>query len=103
MKKLLSLALALVMCVSLFAGCGKYDIKGADLESYVTLCDIESFSYDELAAHYNAYRVSLGENTKTFYANTGYTISFAVTAEVQNADGTSAHTLLGHTIPIPIM
>ena len=88
MKKLLSLALALVMCVSLFAGCGKYDIKGADLESYVTLCDIESFSYDELAAHYNAYRVSLGENTKTFYANTGYTISFAVTAEVQNADGT---------------
>ena len=71
MKKLLCLALALLMCVSVFAGCGKFNMDSADLESYVTLADIGEFSYDDLVKHYNEYRVALGESSKSFYMGTG--------------------------------
>ncbi len=87
MKKLLCLALALVMCVSLFAGCGKYDMESADLDSYVTLCDISSFSYNDLVKYYDAYRADLGAGMKTFYMSAGYRFSFNVAAEIANADG----------------
>ncbi len=88
MKKLLCLALALLMCVSVFAGCGKFNMDSADLESYVTLGNISEFSYDELVKHYNAYRAEIGENTKSFYMGTGYTVSFEVVSEVVNEDST---------------
>ena len=90
MKKLLCLALAIVMCVSLFAGCGKYDMEGADLESYVTLCDIDSISYDGLVEHYNNYRAAKGASMSTFYVSAGYRFGFEVTAEIVNADGSVA-------------
>ena len=90
MKKLLCLALALLMCVSVFAGCGKFNMDSADLESYVTLADIGEFSYDDLVKHYNAYRVALGESSKSFYMGTGYRASFDVTAEIVNEDGTTS-------------
>ncbi len=86
MKKLLCLALALLMCASLFVGCGKYDIEGADLKSFVALGNIDSFEYEELAAYYEAYRVSLGSEITNFYMSTGYTIAFDVEAELQNDD-----------------
>ncbi len=89
MKKILCLALALVLCLSLFAGCDKaYDMESADLASFVTLGDVSSFSYDDLAAYYTAYRKALGESAKTFYMNTGYEIGMALTAEIVNEDGT---------------
>ena len=87
MKKLLCLALAIVMCVSLFAGCGKYDMESADLDSYVTLCDIETLSYDEIVEYYNNYRAEKGAGMATFYMSAGYRFSFEVTAEIVNEDG----------------
>ncbi len=86
MKKLLCLALALLMCASLFAGCGKYDIEGADLKSFVTLGKIDTFAYADLVAYYEAYRVDLGKALTSFYMSTGYTIAFDVKAEIKNED-----------------
>lgn len=82
MKKLICLLLVLSMSVLLFAGCGKFDIENEDLTAYVTLGDIESFSYDDMAARYEAYRESLRETTTSFYPTTGYTLDFYVRAEL---------------------
>lgn len=82
MKKLICLLLALSMSVFLFAGCGKFDIENEDLTAYVTLGDIESFSYDDMAARYEAYRESLRETTTSFYPTTGYKLDFYVRAEL---------------------
>lgn len=82
MKKLICLLLVLSMSVFLFAGCGKFDIENEDLTAYVTLGDIESFSYDDMAARYEAYRESLRETTTSFYPTTGYTLDFYVRAEL---------------------
>ncbi len=87
MKKLLCLALVLMMSLSLFAGCGSYDMESADLESFVTLGNIEGFAYDDLAKYYETYRVNNGKLMTNFYLSTGYTIGFAVTAEIVGADG----------------
>ncbi len=87
MKKILCLALALLMCATLFAGCGKYDMEKADLASFVTLGNIKEFSYKDLAKHYDAYRVELGKQTSNFYMSTGYIIGFAVKAEIVGTDG----------------
>ncbi len=89
MKKLLCLAIVLLMCVSVFAGCGKFDVNGEDLAAYVTLGNISEIPYAGLEAHYREYRTELGKNTKTFYANVGYRLGFLVTAEVVNEDGTT--------------
>lgn len=82
MKKLICLLLVLSMSVFLFAGCGKFDIENEDLTAYVTLGDIESFSYDDMAARYEAYRESLRETTTSFYPTTGYKLDFYVRAEL---------------------
>ena len=82
MKKLICLLLVLSMSILLFAGCGKFDIENEDLTAYVTLGDIESFSYDDMAARYEAYRESLRETTTSFYPTTGYTLDFYVRAEL---------------------
>ncbi len=87
MKKLLCLALSLVLCLSLFAGCGSYDIENADLESFVTLGDIDAFTYDDLAKHYQEYRVKYTGDRTSFYLSTGYTLAFSVKSEVLNEDG----------------
>ncbi len=88
MKKLLCLMLALMMCVPLLAGCGQYDMESADLESFVTLGNIDSFSYNDLAAYYQTYRAELGRDLKKFYMSTGYTVSMELAAEIQNDNGT---------------
>ncbi len=90
MKKLLCLALVLAMCVSVFAGCGKFDVNKEDLSSYVTLGKIDEIPFAELEKLYHDYRAELGSSMKNFYLNAGYTISFAVTAEAVNADGTTS-------------
>ena len=59
MKKIICLLLVFSISMLLFAGCGKFDIENEDLTAYVTLGDIENFSYDEMAARYEAYRESL--------------------------------------------
>ena len=64
MKKLFCLLLVLSMSALLFVGCGKFDIENEDLSAYVTLGDIESFTYDEMAARYEAYRESLRERRR---------------------------------------
>ncbi len=87
MKKLLCLALALVMSVSLFAGCGKYDMESADLGSYVTPCDISEFSYNDLVKFYDDYKTALADQTTNDYVSSGYSLDFEVTAEIANGDG----------------
>ena len=82
MKKIICLLLVFSMSMLLFAGCGKFDIENEDLTAYVTLGDIESFSYDEMAARYEAYRESLRETTTSFYPTTGYTLDFYIKAEL---------------------
>ena len=62
MKKLLCLALALLMCAALFTSCGKFDMENADLSQYVDLADISEFSYAEMCEAYEAYRETLSEN-----------------------------------------
>ncbi len=90
MKKLLSFVLVLLMCASLFAGCGEYDMASADLESFVTLGNIESIEYEELVKHYNAYLKAQGESAKSFYLGTGYVLSFSLKAEVKNGEAYAA-------------
>lgn len=86
MKKLICLLLVLSISALLFAGCGKFDIENEDLTAYVTLGDLENFSYDEMAARYEAYRESLRETTTSFYPTTGYTLDFYVKAELLGED-----------------
>ena len=89
MKKLLCLALVLTLCVSVFAGCGKFDVTKEDLHSYVTLGNIEEIQYEELVKFYNNHRALIAASEPSFYINAGYSIGFAVIAEFVNEDGTT--------------
>ena len=89
MKKLLCLALVLALCVSVFAGCGKFDVTKEDLGSYVTLGNIDEIQYSELVKFYNVRRARVAAESPTFYINAGYNIGFAVTSEIVNEDGTT--------------
>ena len=89
MKKLLCLALVLAMSVSVFAGCGKFDVSKEDLGSYVTVGDIDEISYDALVKFYDEYRAQKAAAEPTFYINAGYRIGFTVVSEVVNEDGTT--------------
>ena len=96
MKKLLCLALALLMCATLFTGCGKFDMENADLSQYVDLVDISSFSYDEMCKAYEAYRESLSVDMVSCKLSAGYTIDFFVTAVIQN-EGANGDTVAAWT------
>lgn len=88
MKKLICLILALTMCATVFVGCGKFDMDGEDLSAYVKLGDITAFPYEELVTRYEEYRKEVAQSTKSFYASTGYTLDFFLTAEL--VDGETA-------------
>ena len=82
MKKLLCLALSLLMCAAIFTGCGKFDMENADLSAYVELSDISEFSYADMCAAYEAYRETLSVDLESCALTTGYTIDFFVTAQL---------------------
>ena len=96
MKKLLCLALAVLMCAVLFTGCGKFDMENADLSQYVDLADISEFSYAELCQAYEAYRETLSVDMVSCKLSAGYTIDFFVTATVLN-EGTDGETVTAWT------
>ena len=84
MKKLLCLALTLLMCAALFTSCGKFDMENADLSQYVDLVDISEISYDEMCKAYEAYRETLSEDIASCKLSAGYTVDFFVTASIQS-------------------
>lgn len=96
MKKLLCLALSLLMCAAIFTGCGKFDMENADLSAYVELADISAFSYEDMRAAYEAYRESLTVDMVSCKLSTGYTIDFYVTAQLMN-EGVAGETVAAWT------
>lgn len=96
MKKLLCLALSLLMLAAIFTGCGKFDMENADLSAYVKLADISEFSYAEMCAAYEAYRETLTEEMVSCKLSAGYTIDFFVTAEIMT-DGAVGDTVAAWT------
>lgn len=93
MKKLLCLALALVMCSALFTGCGKFDMGKADLSQYIKLGDISAFPYEALVADYEAYREELSVGVSTCNLGAGYAIDFSVKTEILDENGAVAGTV----------
>ncbi|MBR6744007.1 MAG: FKBP-type peptidyl-prolyl cis-trans isomerase [Clostridia bacterium] len=87
MKKLFCLLLAVCMCATLFAGCGKFDMENADVSDYVDLCDISDIPYENLVKAYEEYREVLSEDMKSCALSVGYTIDFFVKAELLDAEG----------------
>lgn len=87
MKKLISLLLAVLMCATLFAGCGKFDMDSADISEYVDLCDISDIPYEDIVKAYEDYRKVLSEDMKSCSLSEGYTIDFWVKAELLDAEG----------------
>lgn len=87
MKKLVSLLLAVLMCATLFAGCGRFDMDSADISEYVDLCDISDIPYEDIVKAYEDYRKVLSEDMKSCSLSEGYTIDFCVKAELLNAEG----------------
>ena len=93
MKKLFCLLLAVLMCATLFAGCGKFDMDSADISDYVELCDISDIPYENLVKAYEEYREVLSEDMKSCALSVGYTIDFLVKAELLDAEGKVASTI----------
>ncbi len=93
MKKLFCLLLALLMCATLFAGCGKFDMENADISEYVDLCDISDIPYENLVKAYEDYRQVLSEDMKSCALSVGYTIDFYVKAELLDAEGKVTSTI----------
>ncbi|MBR7162273.1 MAG: FKBP-type peptidyl-prolyl cis-trans isomerase, partial [Clostridia bacterium] len=93
MKKLLCLLLSVLMCATLFSGCGKFDMENADISEYVTLCDISEIPYENLVKAYEDYRQYLSEDLTSCSLSTGYTIDFFVKAELLDADGKATETI----------
>ena len=87
MKKLISLLLAVLMCATLFAGCGKFNMDSADISEYVDLCDISDIPYEDIVKAYEDYRKVLSEDMKSCSLSEGYTIDFWVKAELLDAEG----------------
>lgn len=87
MKKLVSLLLAVLMCATLFTGCGKFDMDNADISEYVDLCDISDIPYENLVQAYEDYRVFLSEDMTSCALSVGYTIDFFVTTELLDGEG----------------
>jgi hypothetical protein len=87
MKKLVSLLLAVLMCATLFAGCGKFDMENADISEYVDLCDISDIPYKNLVQAYEEYREFLSEDMESCALSVGYTIDFFVTTELVDGEG----------------
>ena len=93
MKKLFCLLLAVLMCATLFAGCGKFDMDSADISEYVKLCDISDIPYENLVKAYENYREVLSEDMKSCSLSVGYTIDFFVKAELLDAEGKAVSTI----------
>ena len=55
MKKLLCLLLTVAMCMTMFVGCGKFDMENADISEYVTLGDISVIPYENLLGQKSPY------------------------------------------------
>ena len=87
MKKLVCLLLTVLMCATLFVGCGKFDMDNADISEYVALCDISDIPYEDLVKAYEDYRVFLSEDMTSCALSEGYTIDFLVKAELLDTDG----------------
>ena len=87
MKKLVCLLLAVLMCATLFTGCGKFDMESADISEYVDLCDISDIPYENMVEAYEEYRKFLSEDMTSCALSEGYTIDFLVKAELLDADG----------------
>jgi FKBP-type peptidyl-prolyl cis-trans isomerase (trigger factor) len=87
MKKLICLLLTVCMCATLFAGCGKFDMDGADISEYVELCDISDIPYENLVKAYEEYRKFLSEDMTSCALSAGYTIDFFVKAELLDGEG----------------
>ncbi len=93
MKKLVCLLLTVLMCATLFAGCGKFDMENADVSEYVTLCDISDIPYEDLVKAYEEYRKFLSEDMTSCALSEGYQIDFLVKAELLDAEGKVASTV----------
>lgn len=100
MKKFICLALALVMCVTMLAGCGKFDMENADLSAYIKLGDVSEFTYTELCEKYEALRESLAEGVSSCNLNVGYTIDFSVKAETVDETGAVTGTVDAWTLDL---
>lgn len=87
MKKLVCLLLAVLMCATLFTGCGKFDMESADISEYVDLCDISDIPYENMVKAYEEYRKFLSEDMTSCALSEGYTIDFLVKAELLDAEG----------------
>jgi hypothetical protein len=74
------------MCATLFAGCGKFDMDGADISEYVELCDISDIPYENLVKAYEEYRKFLSEDMTSCALSAGYTIDFFVKAELLDGE-----------------
>jgi trigger factor len=93
MKKLVCLLLAVLMCATLFTGCGKFDMESADISEYVDLCDISDIPYENMVKAYEEYRKFLSEDMTSCALSEGYTIDFLVKAELLDAEGKVVSTI----------
>ena len=93
MKKLVCLLLAVLMCATLFTGCGKFDMESADISEYVDLCDISDIPYENMVKAYEEYRQFLSEDMTSCALSEGYTIDFLVKAELLDAEGKVVSTI----------
>ena len=93
MKKLLCLLLSVAVCITLFTGCGKFDVENADISEYVTLSDISDIPYENLVKAYEDYREYLSQDMKSCALSTGYTIDFLVKAELLDEKGNATETI----------
>ena len=87
MKKFVCLLLTVLMCATLFSGCGEFDMDSADISEYVDLCDISEIPYENLVKAYEEYREYLSEDLKSCSLSVGYTIDFFVKAELLDEEG----------------
>ena len=93
MKKLICLLLAVLMCATVFAGCGKFDMDSANISEYVDLCDISDIPYENLVQAYEDYREVLSEDMKSCALSIGYTIDFHVKAELLDEENKVVSTI----------
>lgn len=82
-KKCICLVFVLAMIAVAVCGCG-FDFEKEDLSKYITLCDYENISFDDVKKAYDDYRKELAEyySSGTFTVEDGYTLDFKVTAEI---------------------
>lgn len=82
-KKSICLIFALAMIAVTVCGCG-FNYDKEDLSKYITLCDYENITFDDVKKAYADYRQELADyySSGTFTVEDGYTLDFKVTAEI---------------------